>query len=73
MVGKLASYYVAAKTNLEDNVRKWGHQFIEDVCPEMEGVDIVGIDRINNKAIIGECKFNFLYLFHKKHFCHLNH
>lgn len=40
---KPASYYVAAKTNLEDNVRKWGHQFIEDVCPEMEGVEFTDL------------------------------
>ncbi len=37
--GKRASYYVASKTSLEDNVRKWGQQFIEDMAPELTGVE----------------------------------
>ncbi len=37
---KRASYYVASKTSLEDNVRKWGKQFIEDVAPELTGIEI---------------------------------
>ena len=36
---KRASYYVASKTSLEDNVRKWGRQFVEDVVPELSGVE----------------------------------
>ena len=33
--GKRASYYVASKTSLEDNVRKWSRQFIEDTAPRI--------------------------------------
>ena len=36
---KRASYYVASKTSLEDNVRKWGRQFIEDTAPDLAGVE----------------------------------
>ena len=36
---KRASYYVASKTRLEDNVRKWGRQFIEDTAPDLAGVE----------------------------------
>ena len=36
---KRASYYVASKTSLEDNVRKWSRQFIEDTAPAFAGVE----------------------------------
>lgn len=35
---KKASYYMASQSSLEDNVRKWSVQFIEDIIPEMQGV-----------------------------------
>lgn len=42
--GKRASYYVAAKTSIEDNVRKWGQQFIADVVPELTGAEFNDLD-----------------------------
>ena len=41
---KRASYYVASKTSLEDNVRKWGQQFIEDVLPDFSGVEFTDLE-----------------------------
>lgn len=38
MRDKKASYYMASQSSLEDNVRKWSVQFIEDIIPEMQGV-----------------------------------
>ena len=34
---KRASYYIASQSSLEDNVKKWSAQFIEDLSPEMSG------------------------------------
>ncbi len=36
--GKKASYYVASQSSLDDNVRKWSAQVINDLVPDMEGV-----------------------------------
>ena len=36
--GKNASYYVASQISLDDNVRKWSSQVINDLVPDMEGV-----------------------------------
>lgn len=36
--GKRASYYVASQSTLEDNVKKWSTQFIEDLSLDMSGV-----------------------------------
>ncbi|MCR4600372.1 MAG: ATP-binding protein [Clostridia bacterium] len=41
---KRASYYVAARSSLEDNVKKWSAQFISDIVPEMEGVDFSDLE-----------------------------
>ncbi|MBQ9550132.1 MAG: ATP-binding protein [Lachnospiraceae bacterium] len=42
--GKRASYYVAAKSSLEDNVKKWSAQFISDIVPEMDGVEFSDLE-----------------------------
>ena len=42
--GKRASYYIAAKSSLEDNVKKWSAQFISDIVPEMEGVEFSDLE-----------------------------
>ena len=34
---KKASYYVASQSSIEDNVRKWSVQVINDLVPDMEG------------------------------------
>ena len=34
--GKRASYYVASKTSIEDNVHKWSSQVIADLAPDMD-------------------------------------
>jgi AAA+ ATPase superfamily predicted ATPase len=36
---KNSSYYMASQSSLEDNVKKWGRQFVEDVVPELSGVE----------------------------------
>ena len=41
---KRASYYIAAKSSLEDNVKKWSAQFISDIVPEMEGVEFSDLE-----------------------------
>ena len=41
---KRASYYVASKTSLEDNVRKWGRQFIEDVASDLTGAEFTDLE-----------------------------
>lgn len=38
--GKNASYYVASKTSMEDNVKKWSSQVIADLAPNMEGLSV---------------------------------
>ena len=35
---KRASYYVARQSSLEDNIRKWSEQYIDDLVPEISGV-----------------------------------
>ena len=32
---KKASYYVASKTSIEDNVQKWSSQVVADLAPDM--------------------------------------
>ena len=41
---KRASYYIAAKSSLEDNIKKWSAQFISDIVPEMEGVEFSDLE-----------------------------
>ena len=41
---KRASYYVASKTSLEDNIRKWRQQFIADVLPDLSGVEFPDLE-----------------------------
>ena len=35
---KKATYYMATKTSVIDNVEKWGQQYVRDVAPQLEGV-----------------------------------
>lgn len=42
--GKRATYYVAAQSSLEDNVKKWSRQFVMDLSPELEGVEFNDLD-----------------------------
>ena len=42
--GKKASYYVASKTGLEDNVQKWSSQVVADLAPEMEGLSVDNLE-----------------------------
>lgn len=49
---KRASYYVASKTSLEDNVRKWGRQFIEDVTPAFAGADFNDLENFSDLSAI---------------------
>ena len=37
---KKASYYVASKTSIEDNVQKWSSQVVADLAPDMEGLSV---------------------------------
>nr|MCR5406285.1 AAA family ATPase [Lachnospiraceae bacterium] len=41
---KKASYYVASKTSIEDNVKKWSSQVIADLAPNMEGLSVVDLE-----------------------------
>ncbi len=41
---KKASYYVASKTGLEDNVQKWSSQVIADLAPDMEGLSVDNLE-----------------------------
>ena len=41
--GKKASYYVASKTSIEDNVKKWSSQVIADLAPDMEGLSVADL------------------------------
>ena len=45
---KRASYYIAAKSSLEDNIKKWSAQFISDIVPEMEGVEFSDLEGFFN-------------------------
>lgn len=38
--GKNASYYVASKTSMADNVKKWSSQVIADLAPNIEGLSV---------------------------------
>jgi hypothetical protein len=42
--GKKASYYVAGKTSIEDNVKKWSSQVIADLAPNMEGLSVADLE-----------------------------
>ena len=42
--GKKASYYVASKTSIEDNVKKWSSQVVADFTPNMEGLSIDNLE-----------------------------
>lgn len=42
--GKKASYYVASKTSIEDNVLKWSSQVIADLAPNMEGLSVDNLE-----------------------------
>ena len=42
--GKRASYYVASKTSIEDNVKKWSSQVVTDLAPNMEGLSIDNLE-----------------------------
>ena len=53
--GKKASYYIAAKSSLEDNIKKWSAQFISDINPEMEGVEFTDFDNFF-KFVGNSCK-----------------
>lgn len=52
---KRASYYVATQTSLEDNVRKWSKQFIEDITETLEGIEIGDLESFF-RFIAGNCK-----------------
>ncbi|WP_022762931.1 ATP-binding protein [Butyrivibrio sp. AD3002] len=52
---KKASYYVASQTSLEDNVRKWGGQFIDDIAPELEGAEFSDLENFF-KFVGNTCK-----------------
>lgn len=41
---KRASYYVASKTSIEDNVKKWSAQVVADLAPDMEGLSIDNLE-----------------------------
>lgn len=41
---KKASYYIAAKSSLEDNVKKWSSQFVSDIVPKMEGIEFSDLE-----------------------------
>ena len=42
--GKKASYYVASKTSIEDNVKKWSSQVVKDLAPNMAGLSIDNLE-----------------------------
>ncbi|MBQ7677651.1 MAG: ATP-binding protein [Lachnospiraceae bacterium] len=42
--GKKASYYVASRTSLEDNVKKWSSQAVADLAPAMEGLSVADLE-----------------------------
>lgn len=42
--GKKASYYVATKSSVEDNIKKWSAQFILDIMPDMSGVEFSDLE-----------------------------
>lgn len=42
---KKASYYIADKTSIAANVKKWSEQFIEDVIPQAEGASFEDLDK----------------------------
>ena len=46
--GKKASYYVASKTSIEDNVKKWSSQVISDLAPNMEGLSVDNLEAFFN-------------------------
>ena len=46
--GKKASYYVASKTSIEDNVKKWSAQVISDLAPNMEGLSVDNLEAFFN-------------------------
>ncbi|MCR5718971.1 MAG: ATP-binding protein [Lachnospiraceae bacterium] len=41
---KKASYYVASKTSIEDNVKKWSSQVVADLAPNMEGLSVTELE-----------------------------
>ena len=41
---KKASYYVASKTSIEDNVQKWSSQVVADLAPDMEGLSVENLE-----------------------------
>ena len=59
--GKKASYYVASKTSLDDNIGKWGQQFIEDIYPDMEGIEFSDINNFF-KFVGNSCKHEKIIL-----------
>ena len=46
--GKKASYYVASKTSIEVNVKKWSSQVISDLAPNMEGLSVDNLEAFFN-------------------------
>lgn len=43
---KRASYYMAAQTSLEDNIKKWADQFIDDLMPSVKGASFDDPDKL---------------------------